>query len=324
MVGLSESDTETTSAHAGRASQRFLTQFEREYGDEHVSFSEGIYREALTEARNVFKFLLVYLHSPWHENTPAFCQDILCSEQFRNLAAEHYVVWAGNIKESEPFQLAGELGASTYPFLAVLDTSSTTVSVIDTFEGELQAERLYQQLQSIVENQGPALVAARADDEANARARAIREEQEREYQEAMRADLERMERDRLERERVEAEAAAARAAQEAAEREAAAAQVRREDKAKTIPEPPAPGAPGATIQLRMPDGSKNRRRFHLADTIGTIMDYIDVQGVDLQNYQLITNFPKKIYDDLDQTVEDAGLAPQAMLIVSEKVEGAEG
>ena len=43
--------------------QRFITEFEQEYGNSHPRFLTCSYGDALDEAKRDFKFLLVYSHS---------------------------------------------------------------------------------------------------------------------------------------------------------------------------------------------------------------------------------------------------------------------
>lgn len=47
-----------------------------------------------------------------------------------------------------------------------------------------------------------------------------------------------------------------------------------------------------TIMLRLTDGSRVRRRFLRSDTMGKVLDWADVQGVDLEAQQLSSSLPK--------------------------------
>lgn len=44
--------------------------------------------------------------------------------------------------------------------------------------------------------------------------------------------------------------------------------------------------------LRLADGSRVRRRFLRSDTMGRVLDWADVQGVDLESQRLSSTFPK--------------------------------
>lgn len=52
----------------------FLNDFDRKYGADHPLFFSGSYAGAVTHAFQQSKFLLVYLHSPIHEDTDQFCR----------------------------------------------------------------------------------------------------------------------------------------------------------------------------------------------------------------------------------------------------------
>jgi hypothetical protein len=54
--------------------QAFLSTFELEYGTEHPTFVQDSYKAAVRQANNEAKYLMVYLHSAVHEDTPAFCR----------------------------------------------------------------------------------------------------------------------------------------------------------------------------------------------------------------------------------------------------------
>lgn len=59
---------------------RFVEMFDLEHGAVHPTAHVGTFREAVDVAKRDFKFLLVYLHSPHHQDTPAFLRDTLCTE----------------------------------------------------------------------------------------------------------------------------------------------------------------------------------------------------------------------------------------------------
>ena len=126
------------------------------------------------------------------------------------------------------------------------------------------------QLSLIIENQGPMLVAARAEREDRENARLLRQEQEREYQDALRQD---QERDRKKREEEEAK----KRAQEEVERRQREKEAREEQRRKLIaekrenlvPEPPAdaPAADVCRVGIQLPTGKRLVRRFWQNDTV---------------------------------------------------------
>ena len=57
--------------------------------------------QALSKAREELQFLLVYIHSPAHRDTPKFCQDVLCSQEFIDFVDERMLFWGVGINTQE-------------------------------------------------------------------------------------------------------------------------------------------------------------------------------------------------------------------------------
>lgn len=51
--------------------------------------------QALTQARKDLRFLLVYVHSPGHQDTPTFCREVLGSQQFVDFVASNMMLCYG-------------------------------------------------------------------------------------------------------------------------------------------------------------------------------------------------------------------------------------
>ena len=64
------------------ASRYFLETFNRDYGRRHPNFIRGSFQDATRQAQRENKFLVVYLHSPMHEDTPQFCRETLAADAF--------------------------------------------------------------------------------------------------------------------------------------------------------------------------------------------------------------------------------------------------
>jgi len=84
------------------------------------------------------------------------------------------------------------------------------------------------------------------------------------------------------------------------------------------PEPPQ-GEPGRVdVQVRMRDGRRLRRAFRASDSVGSVYDYVDVEGGEAcaaQAYVLVSTMPRCAYGDRSQTLETAGLSGQCALLV---------
>lgn len=68
--------------------RKFIQAFKSAYGDRHPRFVESAFRQAVTQAKNEFKFALVYLHSSEHQvgdtwyNLPSRVLRVLCYCRF--------------------------------------------------------------------------------------------------------------------------------------------------------------------------------------------------------------------------------------------------
>ena len=69
------------------------------------------------------------------------------------------------------------------------------------------------------------------------------------------------------------------------------------------------------IDFRMPSGARISHVFYRTDTVKTLHQFISLQ--DLQNFEILVPIPRKVYSDLDETLDDAKLCPRALLTVNE-------
>jgi hypothetical protein len=66
------------SLHPDEDAAQFISEFHREYGDNGPAFQGASYSQIVSNANQQSKFLLVYLHSPLHDDTGRFCRFSLC------------------------------------------------------------------------------------------------------------------------------------------------------------------------------------------------------------------------------------------------------
>ncbi|CAH2070987.1 unnamed protein product [Thlaspi arvense] len=232
----------SVSSAAGEAME-FVALFDRDYGRNPFKpdfVLEG-FMDALQRSRSSFKLLFVYLHSPDHPDTPAFCDGTLCNETFVAFLNENFVTWGGSIRSSEGFKMSNSLKASRFPFCAVvMPAANQRIALLQQVEGPKTPEEMLTILQRVVEDSSPVLVTARVEAEERRTNLRLREEQDAAYRAALEADQARERQRREEEERLEREAAEAerklkeeeeaqeRAEREAEEREAARVRMRQE------------------------------------------------------------------------------------------------
>ncbi len=83
-------------------------------------FERSSYSEAVRAAVTRRVPLLVYLHSPRHDDVPVFVRKVLGDEAFVTYVTNNAVCWAGDVSTQESFGLASSLrGASTMPYICL-------------------------------------------------------------------------------------------------------------------------------------------------------------------------------------------------------------
>jgi len=294
-----------------RESQNFLDKFEREFGQDHPRFFVGSYSQAVQQAKREFKLLVIYLHSEQHVDTPTFCRDSLCSRPLTEFIDDNLLFWASNINQSsEGYRVTQILGVSRFPFIGVIRTIENTTALIGKFEGRCLAEDLIQQLAQLIETQSHLLSHARRQEEERARNRLIREEQDVAYQESLAADQEKERKAREEEQRrIELE----RAIIELEERKKTEFERKRES---LPPEPPS--GEGVQVLIKLPSGARLNRRFLGVHKFQDVYNFVDVNQNEIEpdSYQLVSNFPRRTFSERQQTLQEASLGSQALLLVN--------
>lgn len=261
--------------------------------------------------------------------------------------------WAGSVHSAEGNHLASTLKVVRYPFLALVKPNPTRRSAQNnaTSAGGGRNDIVPPaSLEVYLRMEGPALTSASSNtfqtylqtaleayqtqlsQQTQARIQRqeeirLRQEQDAEYEAALQADRERAaakaqeaERAREEAERLEREAQAVREAEEAA----VLAQQEFLAKAQSLLEArgePAGGDVCAKIRFVLPTGQKILRKFWPDDTVEVIRAFLVVyfsqNDVDITNFGLSMNYPKKDLVNEKCTVESEGLCPQAVVMVQD-------
>ena len=128
--------------------RNFISEFNNEFGVVHPRLEQCTYNQAVAKAHRDSKFLLVYLHSPLHEDTHGFCTTVFCSQVFQQFTDENFVVWAGRVWDPEAFNLSMQFRVSSFPFLALLLChSGNSVQIAAKIEGQWDVTEVTLRLQ---------------------------------------------------------------------------------------------------------------------------------------------------------------------------------
>jgi FAS-associated factor 2 len=252
---------------------RFKREFEEEYGPNTLPFFDGGYAQARDLAQRDLKFLLVVLMSPEHDVMSTFVQDTLLSPEvtgFLNDPANNTILWAGNVQDSEAYQVSNGLRCTKFPFSALITHTpregSTAMSTVARLAGYMPASTYVAKIQSAIVTYSEQLASVRSARSAQQFERSLRQEQDSAYERSLAQDRERA------RQRREAEAAAAAEEKKAAEAAAAAEsyaakldQWKRWRAAHIDPEPGSEAPNTVRIGLRMPESAERVTRKFGAD-----------------------------------------------------------
>lgn len=276
------------------------------------------------EAVQTQSLIFVYLHSPLHRSATAFCRDTLLHPAMIEWLGQHGVQALGvSIHTAQGAHLASLLQATAFPVIALLHPKSTTsMSLIFKAQGPVLTQNFY--MDHFLPNLQAALhrhLGVVAEHEMRRLQREqeaeLRRQQDDEYHETLRQDQERerLQQVEMEQERKVQSAEDERVRQDEQEAQATIA------KAESLVRPE-PASGGAMVRFVLPSGTKLNRRFGSDETMAALQAFLRLhvheKGLDMGRIGLSTNFPRKTYNEHDdQTLEELGLIPQAVLMVQD-------
>ncbi|CEP17205.1 hypothetical protein [Parasitella parasitica] len=321
---------------------RFLRDFESTYGTTHpVFFSEGGYTQALRAARKEFKYMLVVLCSEEHDDNARFCKDVLTDMDLLDFLHHHQViVWGGNVRYTEAYQVSSTLQATTYPFLAIIALQQTNgtskMAVLDRIEGPVPASSVIRRFEAVIARAGPLLDRLRMELLQRANERRLRQQQDQAYRDSLAADQRKQE---LLEEKKKAALKAKQARQELARKRRQYIQYLCQRELKQ-PNPAAAADADADakitkISFRLSNGDRVIHQFRGDDTLVSLYEYIEVYShmdimghgnesisppedyIHQYRFTMHSTFPRMVYlpDPSKKISDEKGLWPSATLIV---------
>lgn len=271
----------------GENTGRFIREFSEEYGENTLPLVETGFNLALDNAKRDLKFILVVLLSPSHDENHTWVRDTLLSSQFKTFLDMHkdeMILWGGNVKDSEAYQVSGSLQCTKFPFAALVcqttESGSSNMTVIMRAAGTTTASELVAKLGTAMTSHQAQLGAARAQRMEQQASRSLRQEQDSAYERSLAQDRERA------RQRREEQEAAARAEREA--RELAQALERKQQdmaqwkqwRAQSLPdEPEADVKDAIRISIRMSSGDRVIRRFRADADLEELYAFVECYDI---------------------------------------------
>lgn len=300
---------------------RFAREFEEEYGTHSLRFFENGYAQAYDLAKKDLKFLLVILISPEHDDNSIFIRETLLTEttvNYLNDPQNNIVLWAGNVQDSEAYQISNALNCSKFPFSALIahtpQDSASTMSTIARISGLLPPSTYVPQLRTAMAQHSPLLERVRATRAEQQAAQNLRNEQNNAYERSLAHDRERA---KLRR---EAESAKLKAEQEELARKKLELKKQLQEqewkiwRAQQIHAEPRPEEKAVTrVSIRMRSGERVIRKFANTATIEELYAFVECYHIMLSekhtepalqpegykheyDFRLVSPMPRLVYD----------------------------
>lgn len=324
--GAARNSTNRRHLNPRDTASRFIREFEEEYGPSPLPIFENGYAQALDLAKKDLKFLLVILVSPEHDDTPAFIRNTLLSDEVVNFikARNDIILWAGNVQDTEAYQVSISLNCTKFPFAALVahtpQVSSTSMSVVARIVGSTSPTAFVAKLRDAIAQHSEHLDRARTSRESRQAERSLREQQNSAYERSLAQDRERV------RQRREAENAR-KQAEDAARKDLENQEKRARDlehwktwRARSLSKELGPEVKDTTrVSVRMPSGERLIRRFASDASMEELYAFVECHDIledragspeaavnppeDYEHkfeFRLISPMPRIIYEPDDQ------------------------
>ncbi|GFT68579.1 FAS-associated factor 2 [Nephila pilipes] len=295
QVNFIRADPRRSVTDPARDVMNFIQNFEEKYGRDHPIFYRGTYYQAVNDAKQDLKFLLVYLHGDDHQDTDEFCRTVLRNSEVVNFINASFLFWACSVNSPEGYRVSQALRENTYPFLAVIVLRDNQMTVVARLEGPTDPDVLIRRLRLIMNDNEASLIAARLERHERSMTQTIRQQQDEAYKESLKADQEK-ERRRREEQEVKAQ-------QEQEERNKLLEEQKRKedikrqkiDLASQIPEEPPLEHPNTIrLMIKLPAGTRLERRFRREESLKFLYYFVFCHPESPDCFQIVTNFPRRV------------------------------
>ncbi|XP_075065231.1 FAS-associated factor 2 [Mixophyes fleayi] len=303
----------------------FIQMFEEKYGRTHPVFYQGTYSQALNDAKQELRFLLVYLHGEDHQDSDEFCRNTLCTSEVTHFVNSRMLFWACSTNKPEGFRVSQALRENTYPFLAMIMLKDRRMTVVGRLEGLIQPQDLINQLTFIMEANQTYLMSERLEREERNQTQVLRQQQDEAYLASLRADQEKERKKREKQEQKRREEEEAQLRQQAEERKKRNLQEEKERRSECLPAEPQLDHPNSLkIIFKMPNDTRVERRFLFTQSLSVIHDFLFSLKETPEHFQIVANFPRRVLPcfptdevPVPPTLQEAGLSRSQLLFVQD-------
>uniref|UniRef100_A0A182W7G8 UBX domain-containing protein n=1 Tax=Anopheles minimus TaxID=112268 RepID=A0A182W7G8_9DIPT len=300
---------------------KFIQTYNEKY-PEHPVFYQGTYSQALNDAKNELRFLLVYLHSESTSEAVAFCRGAMSNAEVIEYVNRRMLFWACDMASHEGKRVATAISVRTHPTLLIIGMRANKMIIMGRLEGDCSSEELIRRMDTVVNDNEVWLNQARQDRLERDLTQTLRQQQDEAYQRSLQADQEKQRRKQQEREEAMRIQAAIEAEQQAEQQRKDDIERLKLDLAEQVPSEPEAGAPDTiSIVFKLPSGLRLERRFRNTNTMQDIYNFIFCHPDAPDSFEITTNFPKRVLecsgDEPGQTLLLSGLKNREVLFVAD-------
>lgn len=264
---------------------RFIREFDEEYNPsptQSLPFLENGYNRALELAHRDLKFLLVVLISPEHDDTEAYVKNTLLSSKvtsFVNNPDNDILLWAGDVRDSEAYQVSTSLTCTKFPFAALIvhtpKDSPSAMSIVARLAGPMSPESFITTLQTTIEQCRAPLDRVKSTRREAAAQRNLRQEQESAYERSLAKDREKARLRREEEARKAAEEKEKREKEEAKERLERNIRAWKNMRLRTLDMEECTDKDAIRVSIRWPNGERVVRKFPASAPIEELYAFVE-------------------------------------------------
>ena len=115
-------------------------------------FFADSYRQAVASAMDQQKLLLIYLHSPMHQDCVEFMREVLNAGDFERFTRSRFVLWGADVSGADGHAMAGALRAERFPFLVVVVCRPDGEEIVDRIQGNEGVGAVITRLERVIES----------------------------------------------------------------------------------------------------------------------------------------------------------------------------
>ena len=290
------------SVDVSKSAQEFVDRVMEERPQWTPQFFIGTLKDAVFEANRNGKMLVIYICSS--QVSFGYTVQVLCNQSAVGVLAQSYFIWAVDKETSDGRVAEKLLRSSEYPCLSIISVQDVSKPVV---LATLQGYSSQEQVLGFLLAQVTPLVPRNPRQAEYERERQLRAVQDQELREAEIALKERARQGAL---KAEEEQRKRQMENEEKQRK----EELRQEKINEIGPEPEPTDPGsAFVSFRLPNGSKIERRFSKLRSVQLLYDFLEVNGH--FKVEILSGFPSGVLVNRQQSLDEAGLYPKALVIV---------